>query len=85
MLTALYLFIAPFIVLRGRRRAQLEAQGTDVRQLTLVMGVGGAAAVAAFALLLVLAGGTINHTNAWAAVSAVPGVFWCWRFRELFR
>jgi hypothetical protein len=85
LLAALYLFAAPIIVqfLWRRHRDRVEAPRIDGNRVLLLMGVGGAAAVAGSALLLVALGGSITRSNVWAVVSFAAAALWCWRFRQL--
>jgi hypothetical protein len=81
------LFAAPFIVqfLSCRQRGQFEAVGVDVDQLLLLMGTGGSAGVAVFALFLFAFGRTYEELYGWAALSFGIGLFWFWRLRRVLK
>jgi hypothetical protein len=85
---ALFLLGSPILVkvLLRRSPGAAVASGVDPDQLVLLLGVGGAITVVTFAFLLIpFAGGSVSRVYFWVPVSMASAVFWCWRYRQLFR
>jgi hypothetical protein len=86
-LLAVFLYTAPFVVQRLRDASWERAvPGVDLDQLVLLMGVGGASAVAmASALVAIRFGGSVISPYAWSALAFFVSAFWCWRLWHVLR
>ena len=85
-LIALYLLVTPFVIAFRFRKTENRNTENNFEHLALLMGGGGATAVAGLAFLLVaFGGGSMSAMYAWASVSLAAALFWSWKYRRLLR
>ena len=86
VLVALYLLVVPFVIGFRFRKTENRKAENNLEHVALLMGGGGATAVAGLAFLLVaFGGGSMSAMYAWASVSLAAALFWSWKYRHLLR
>ena len=86
VLVALYLLVVPFVIGFRFRKTENRKAENNLEHVALLMGGGGATAVAGLAFLLVaFGGGSMSAMYAWASVSLAAALFWSWKYRRLLR
>jgi hypothetical protein len=80
--TAVYLLLAPILLMARLFQRTLAFPGADV--VLLFIGVGGAAAASMIPVGMMALGGSFPWSvSLWSTLCLIAAMFWCWRFRRL--
>ena len=84
---AIYALGAPFVMEAAHRRGAIKSTpNLTPEQLILLIGVAASTSVTGLAFLLIaFGGGTASRVYLSAPIAIGAALFWCWRYRQVFR